>query len=260
MKLAPISWKLGVNRRSITAIILFIIAWELAARLSPYPRAIFPSFTDVLRTYASIPYDALLLKNYAYTALRALIGFILGLAAGVGVGLTSFYRRVGDYVQPIATMLFTVPSVAWIPLLIVWIGLKDYALPVTASFLCSFPPVLYGMIGAFRNIDREQVDVAMVLGAKPGTILRRIVFPQALLRILPLVKTEAVMAWKTVFVAEMVALSSGLGYMAMLYATTIETSKLLSVIIALSLTTLIIISFFDWVEARLSRLWFGGGL
>jgi ABC-type nitrate/sulfonate/bicarbonate transport system permease component len=247
-------------RKTLLSLTIFIVVWELAARLSPYPRTIFPAFTDVVRTFLSVSYLSLLARNYLYTAARALAGFLLGLFAGIGTGIASFTRKLGDYVQPVATLLFTVPSVAWIPLLIVWIGLKDFSLPIAASFLCSFPPVLYGMINSYRTIDKEQVDVAMALGAKPNTILWKIVLPQSILKILPLIKTEAVMTWKTVFVAEMVALSSGLGYLAMLYASTIETALLISVITVLSLTTLLIILFFDWLEKNLSSRWMGGGI
>ena len=244
--------------RAITSIAVFIALWELTTYLGMFPRALVPSFTDVVKVFTAPATAHLILVNYGLTALRAFLGFTLGLVGGVGLGILLSIRSMHEYVQPIATLFFAVPSVAWVPLLIVWVGIKEFELPVLASFLCSFPPVLYGVINAMRTIDKEQVEVAMVLGAKPQTILARIVIPQALLKVIPLVKTEAVMAWKTVFVTEMVALSSGLGYLAMVYATTIEMSNLVAVVLVLALTTLAIVQVFDFIEKELSSRWLGG--
>jgi len=235
----------------------FLLLWELVTELGPIPRALVPSLTDVVSVFMSSSSVYLIAVNYGLTALRAFSGFVLGLAGGIGLGVLFSIRSMHNYIQPVATLFFAVPSVAWVPILIVWIGIKEFELPVAASFLCSFPPALYGMINALRTVDREQVDVAMVLGARPQTIFTRIVLPQALLKIIPLIKTEAVMAWKTVFVTEMIALSSGLGYLAMVYATTIEMSSLIAVVLVLALTTLAIVQVFDLIERRFSSRWVG---
>jgi len=235
----------------------FLLLWELIAELGTAPRALVPAPTDVARVFMNLNSTYLIAVNYSLTAARALAGFILGLAGGIGLGVIFSIRSMHNYIQPVATLFFAVPSVAWVPILIVWVGIKEFELPVTASFLCSFPPVLYGMINALRTVDREQVDVAMVLGARPRTVFTKVVLPQALLKVIPLIKTEAVMAWKTVFVTEMIALSSGLGYLAMVYATTIDTSKLIAVVIVLALTTLAIVQLFDLIERKLSSRWVG---
>ena len=104
---------------------------------------------------------------------------------------------------------------------------------------------------------KDQIEVALVLGAKPLFVFREIVLPQALLRLIPQIKTEAVMAWKTVFVTEMVALSSGLGYLAITYATAIEMDKLLAVTLIFTLTTLALIELFEHLERYLSNKWLG---
>ncbi|MCD6323533.1 MAG: ABC transporter permease subunit [Desulfurococcales archaeon] len=243
---------------ALASIAVFLIAWEFLARFTPLANPLFPPPTRVALTFTNQRFLLTLAVNYGYTAVRALAGFALGLAAGIALGVALSAKGLSSFVQPIATIFFAIPSVAWIPLLIVWMGVKEMALPITASFLCSFPPVLYGTINAFRTADREEVDVALVLGARPTQVMKDIILPQALMKVIPVVKAEAVMSWKTVFVSEMVALSSGLGYLAMTYSSTLEVADLLAVISVLALTTLALIEGLDRVEATLVRRWLGG--
>ena len=244
-------------RKDKTAISLtiFLLAWELTSRALNNPLYPPPSEVALTLTHPAL-YESLGI-NYLLTSVRALTGFATGLIAGLGLGILSSAKQGQDYIQPIATILFVVPSVAWIPLLIVWIGVKPFELPVIASFMCSFPPVLYGTINALRTLDKDEVEAALTLGAKPPLIFKKLIIPQLMLKIMPLIKSEAVMSWKTVFVTEMVALSSGLGYLAIMFSETLEISGLLAVISVLALTTLGIIQALDRLESRLTIKWFG---
>ncbi len=244
--------------RTTVSIASFIAAWELLAGFTPLRNPLFPTPISVASVFTDPKFLASLAINYGYTALRASAGFAMGLIVGVALGVAFSAKGLSSYIQPVATIFFAVPSVAWIPLLIVWVGVKEMALPITASFLCSFPPVLYGTINAFRTADRDEVDVALVLGAKPSQIMRDIILPQALVKVIPVIKAEAVMSWKTVFVSEMVALSSGLGYLAITYSSTLEVSKLIAVISILALTTLAVIEALDRVEEVFTEKWLGG--
>ncbi len=245
--------------RTLLSLALFFVLWEIIARVEIVPRYIFPSFTDVFASAVSLTLNGVLLHNYFLTLLRALVGFSLGTLCGLSVGvLVVVAGSLADFVQPIATLLFSIPAVGWIPLLIVWVGIREMRLPIAVSFMCSFPPVLYGVISGFRTMSRDEVEAALCLGARPQQVLRRIVLPQLLLRLIPILKSEAVMVWKSVFVTEMVALSSGLGYLALMYSSSIEISNLIAVILVLGLTTLVIIQLFDLIETKVSARWVAG--
>ena len=241
--------------KSLVSITTLLILWELLSRSMDNP--LFPPFSSVLTLYLDPEFTRILFNNYLITLTRAILGFILGLFMGLSIGFLLSRGRLSEYVQPVATLFFSIPSVAWIPLLIVWIGLHEFELPLASSFICAFPPILYGSINAFRTIDRDQVDVALTLGADPNTVLKKIIIPQSIPKIIPLIKVEAVMVWKTVFVVEMLVLSNGLGYIAYLYASLIEMDKLLAVIILMALNTLVITQVFDHVERLITRKWFG---
>lgn len=246
----------NIKQMSVSILVLIAI-WELVIDFGLLPRALIPSFLDVIKAGYELMITGILPQNYAITSIRAVTGFIMGFIFGFLLGIFISTKSLQNYIQPIATLFFAVPSVAWIPILIVWIGLKEFALPVAASFVCSFPPILYGTFNSFRTFDAEQIGVAEVLGARPSEVFVRIVIPQVLLKLLPVIKVEAVMVWKAVFVAEMVALSSGLGYLAMVYSTTLDMAKLIACIVVLSLTTLGIIQALDHLEAKYSKRWLG---
>ncbi len=242
--------------KALISITFFLIFWELSSRIINSP--LYPPPSEVALTFTSPELYGSLGINYLLTAARALTGFTIGLITGLGLGILSSIRYGQGYVQPVATIFFVVPSVAWIPLLIVWVGVKPFELPVIASFLCSFPPVLYGTINALRAVDKDEVEAALTLGANPTVVFKELIIPQIILKIMPLIKSEAVMAWKTVFVTEMIALSSGLGYLAIMYSETLEVSELIAVISVLALTTLLIIQALDKIESILSNRWLGG--
>ncbi|MEM4541390.1 MAG: ABC transporter permease subunit [Archaeoglobaceae archaeon] len=196
-----------------------------------------------------------LIDNYLLTLIRSTLGFILGLALGLFTGLIITLRRsFDDYLSPIATLVFSVPSVAWIPILIVLIGINEFTLPLSASFMCTYPPILYGVVNTLKMFDRNQLDVADIYCAKRTTKYRLVILPQLIGRLIPMIKTEAVMAWKTVFVVEMVVLPNGIGYLALIYASTLRMDSLIAVVLVLALSLILINSIIGRVEKNFSQV------
>lgn len=245
-----------MNVRSIASVLMFFSIWEFTARyLIPVPKAIFPSFTQAIWNFTDQSFLLTLLSNYSQTLLRSLLGFTAGFLSSLLTGLAlSLKHTASDYVSPIATLMFSVPSVAWIPVLIVLVGVDEFRLPLVASFMCSYPPILYGVINALRTFDRDQLDVAAVYCLKHRTRYRFVILPQLMARVLPSVKTEAVMVWKTVFVTEMLVLPNGIGYLALIYASTLNMDKLIAVVLVLALTLISINALIDRLEKNSSRI------
>ena len=236
----------SLSRRAAYAIIL--IVWQAASYAA---RGWLVGPLDILSAYADPGFASKLVEAYAVTATRALTGFLLGLVAGLGLGLLTAYIRVGeDVAEGLAAVASSVPSVAWIPLLIAAMGVDEFRLPVAVSFLCSFPPILYQSISAARSIDPEQVMVARTLGARGLFLWRTIILPSIVEKVFPAVKVEAAMVWKTVFAAEMVAVPSGLGYLAMLYADLLDVRHVAAIVALLAVTVAAIV----YVVSRVEKL------
>ncbi|QOR95057.1 ABC transporter permease subunit [Thermosphaera chiliense] len=123
--------------------------------------------------------------------------------------------------------------------------------------MCSFPPILYGVLNSSRTINSEILEAAFTLGANSWSTLARIVAPISLLKITPIVKTEVVMVFKTTLIVEMLVLTSGLGHLLLLYSLTIDVKHLLSTMIALTIPIVVIVESIDVVEKKVSSKWIG---
>jgi len=244
-------------QRVILPISILILLWELTGRVGIYPQYIFPPFSCVVESFTNIKYLHSVIENTIVTLIRAGLGFVIGTIVGIALGFVLVGLRLAEYVQPIATIFFVIPSVVWIPLLILWIGLDPLKLPLAAAFICSFPPILYGILNSSRTVDLDQVEVALTLGADPWTVLRKVIIPLAVLKTLPIMKTEAIMVFKTIIVVEMVTLSSGLGYLLLTYSLTIDVQHVLATIMVLSLIMVGIIELIDVLEKKIASKWIG---
>lgn len=244
-----------MNYKGLISIGILLLSWELSSRYVVRAPTIFPSFTQVVSCFTDFLFLDLLVNNYFKSIYRSLLGFAGGLFLGVITGiLISLKPSLVEYMSPPATLLFSIPSVAWIPVLIVLIGINEFTLPLAASFMCSYPPILYGIMNALRMFDVNIMDVAKVYCTKLSTRYKLVVFPLLLTRMLPSIRTEAVMVWKTIFVVEMMVLPNGLGYLALTYATTLRMPQLIAVILTLSMTLVFVNALIDAVERRFSKI------
>lgn len=245
-----------MNRRNLISIFAFLACWEIFARyFITIPNTIFPSFSQVFILFADQKFVESLIENYLLTLFRSMLGFALGLTLGLFTGLMIMLKRsLDDYLSPIATLAFSVPSVAWIPILIVLVGINEFTLPLSASFMCTYPPILYGVINTLKMFDRNQLEIADIYCAKRTTKYKLVILPQLIGRLIPLIKTEAVMAWKTVFVVEMVVLPNGMGYLALIYASTLKMASLIAVVLVLAVSLILINSALGRIEKNFSRV------
>lgn len=244
-------------KKIIMPFIILAITWEALGRSGMYPIYLFPPFSHVAASFIETSYLSNVLNGLLLTMIRAMAGLIIGTATGIVLGFLFIGLKLTEYVQPVATVFFVIPSVAWIPLLILWVGLDSFKLPIAAAFMCSFPPILYGMINASRTIDKDQVEVAFTLGASPWMVLRKLLLPISLLKLFPIIKTETVMVWKTVLVVEMVALSTGLGHLLLTYSLIIDVKHVLATIMVFALVMIGIIELIDNLEKIIITKWLG---
>ena len=251
-----------MKRRRLTALTkeaiplaLVILVWEAVSRAGLVPVYLLPSPTQVLHALLKLCVEGVLWAEYLATLRRVAVGFVLGSVAGVLLGLLTAYlpwaRRI---TQPLAALFASIPAVALVPLLMVWVGLNE-GLPIATVFLCSFPPALYNTLSGARCVDRDMVEVAKTLGAGETYIIRTIVLPQALPSILSALKLEAAMAWRTCFVAELVAVSSGLGYLMMEAEAALRVDVMLATLLLLTLSCHLFQESIEQLEKSLTGRW-----
>ena len=143
---------------------------------------------------------------------RVLLGFAIGSAAAVVLGtLTGLSRRACEAVEPTLQALRTVPTLAWAPLLLLWMGI-DEPPKLTLVAIGAFFPVYVNLVAGIHNVDRKLIEVARVYDLSPRAIARRVVIPASLPSLMTGLRLGLSQAWLFVVVAEFFGASAGLGF------------------------------------------------
>jgi sulfonate transport system permease protein len=154
----------------------------------------------------------LLQADLVATLLRVVEGFALGSIVAIALGtLTGLSRRADAMLEPTLQALRTVPTLAWAPLLLLWLGIDDPP-RVTLVAIGAFFPVYVNLVAGISGVDRKLVEVARVFDLGEWEIARRVVLPAALPELLTGLRLGATQAWLFVVVAEFFGASQGLGF------------------------------------------------
>jgi sulfonate transport system permease protein len=188
-------------------------AWELAVRaglsdgrLVPPPSRIFEEFAELWRAGE-------LSRHVVATLLRVAVGFGLGTVAGTLLGALAGYSSLTRrLIDPTLQGLRAVPSIAWIPLFILWLGIFETS-KVALIAVGVFFPVYLGTMGAILSVDRKIVEVGRVFRLSGLAMVRRILLPAVLPTYVWSLRAGLGLGWMFVIAAEFMGASEGLGYL-----------------------------------------------
>ena len=189
------------------------LGWELAVRaglsdgrLMPPPSRIYEEFADLARSGE-------LLRHVIATLLRVAIGFFFGTVAGTLLGAIAGYSTlVRRLIDPSLQGLRAVPSIAWIPLFILWLGIFETS-KVALIAAGVFFPIYLGVMGAVMSVDRKIVEVGRVFRLSGPRMVRRILLPAVLPAYVLSLRSGLGLGWMFVIAAEFMGASEGLGYL-----------------------------------------------
>jgi len=186
---------------------------EAASRTGWVAGHLMPPPSEVLNTVWWLLQQGNLLAHIATSSLRVLVGFGLGaslaLAVGALVGLSRGAERVLD---PSFQALRAIPSLAWVPLLLLWLGI-DESPKIVLIAIGAFFPVYMGVAAGFRDVDRKLVEVARMAGLSQLALVRRLLLPAALPSVMTGLRNGLSLAWMFMVAAELIAATRGLGYL-----------------------------------------------
>src|SRR5271169_6143792 len=158
------------------------------------------------------PYSGTWFANLVFSADRVGKGFLAAILVAVPVGLAIGWNRIASgALDPTVQLLRPIPITAWLPFSIAVFGIRDMG-AVFLIALGAFYPIVVNTAQGARDVERNLIRAAMMMGAGRWTILRRVVFPASLPSIFTGLRIGLGIAWTAVIVAEMVAVKSGLGY------------------------------------------------
>ncbi len=158
------------------------------------------------------PYSGTWFANLIFSAERVGKGFLAAILVAVPVGLAIGWNRIASgALDPTVQLLRPIPITAWLPFSIAVFGIKDLG-AVFLIALGAFYPIVVNTAQGARDVERNLIRAAMMMGAGRWTVLRRVVLPASLPSIFTGLRVGLGIAWTAVIVAEMVAVKSGLGY------------------------------------------------
>ncbi|MEP6504166.1 MAG: ABC transporter permease [Betaproteobacteria bacterium] len=185
---------------------------ELASRLGWIGANLLPAPSDVLRALGEVGWRTLAGHVLAST-LRVAIGFALGAVLAVIIGsAVGLSRTVQAVLDPTFQALRAIPSLAWVPLLLLWLGI-DEASKIVLIAIGAFFPVTMGVASGFRDVDRKLVEVARLMRLSSFALVRRVLLPAALPAVLTGLRNGLSLAWMFMVAAELIAATRGLGYL-----------------------------------------------
>ena len=191
--------------------VLLLAAWHGAVRISGSD--LFPTPLEVLRGLIELVQRGLLLKYVVASLFRVTWGFGLAVLVGVPVGLVLGWFRVAySAFNPFIQILRPISPIAWIPVAILWFGVKDTA-PIFLIFLASVFPITVSAMAAVQNMQQVYLRAAQNFGLSGIPLFRRVILPAALPQIITGLRIALGVAWLVVVAAEMIAVNSGLGYL-----------------------------------------------
>jgi sulfonate transport system permease protein len=189
------------------------LAWELVVSLGYSTGRLVPPPSRVFATIVELARSGELSKHIAATLTRVGLGFGLGVIAGTMLGAISGYwalaRRLLD---PTVQALRAIPSIAWVPLFILWLGIFETS-KVALIAVGVFFPVYLGVMGAILSVDRKIVEVGRIFRLSGFAMIRRILLPAVLPAYVVSLRVGLGLGWMFVVAAEFMGASEGLGYL-----------------------------------------------
>jgi sulfonate transport system permease protein len=213
---APRPGRLQAVGRPLLGLLVPVVlgaAWEVAVwaglfsgRLVPPPSVIYAAFVELAASGE-------LQQHATATLLRVAAGFALGVAAGTIMGaLTGYSALVHRLLDPSLQGLRAIPSIAWVPLFILWFGIFE-ASKVILIAVGVFFPVYLGLMGAVLSVDRKIVEVGRAFRLSGLAMVRRILLPAVMPAYVLSLRAGLGLGWMFVVAAEFMGASQGLGYL-----------------------------------------------
>ncbi|MES3011859.1 MAG: ABC transporter permease [Pseudomonadota bacterium] len=192
--------------------VLLLLLAELAVKAGWVSANLLPAPSDVVQTLVALgPQD--LLRHMLASTGRVASGFALGAGLGLLLGaVVGLSRRSEDLLNPTFQALRAIPSLAWVPLLLLWLGI-DEASKVVLIAIGAFFPVYMGVSSGFRDVDRKLIEVGQMYGLGSVALVRRVLLPAALPPILTGLRNGLSLSWMFMVAAELIAATHGLGYL-----------------------------------------------
>ena len=242
-RLGEFGWRLAVP---VALIALWYVFTEWLPMVHP---VLLPSPAAVLRTFWRLLLNGELFGHIGASLLRIFYANLAALALGVPIGLAmGLLRPVERLLDGLVNLFRPIPPLAWVPLSILWLGIGTLSV-VFITFLAAFFAILINTVAGARAVDRLHVRAALSLGAGRRRLVTHVVLPTVASHVFTGLRVAIGVSWMSIVAAELIAASSGLGYMITYYREVLRTDAIIVGMLTIGLIGLAM----DVVTRRIER-------
>ena len=203
------SWKI----LSWVSLVVFVILWQWAGSRQLVNTSILPKPALILEKLADMILDGSLVRYTLVSLKRVFLGYCLGGGIGLVFGfMIGLNRRLEQFINLYIGILRPIPPIAWIPFLILALGIGELS-KITVIAIGSFWPLLLNTIEGVHTADESLLELGRVLEKDRKTVIFKIILPSAVPSVFTGARLGISRAWSCVVTAEMIAASAGVGYL-----------------------------------------------
>ena len=257
------SIRLAISRRSYILLALFgllvpLLGWALVSSFAGVNPVFLPGPGKVFTRIITWALDDDLLGDAFVSTMRVVAGWALSALLAVPLGLLiGSWRAVQALLEPLTDFIRYMPAVAFIPLVMLWVGIDEGA-KVAIIFIGTFFQMVLMVAEDVRRVPMAQIEAAQTMGATRREVLEKVILPSAKPALLDTLRVTMGWAWTYLVVAELVAANSGLGFSILKAQRFLQTDKIFAGILLIGFIGLAIDQLFrllhrkafPWLHAR----------
>ncbi|MGM9921696.1 MAG: ABC transporter permease [Bhargavaea sp.] len=235
----------GVRKALLGGILplVLVIIWEALSRAEVFPAYQLPAPSVILSTIIGMAQDGSLWSHVGITVYRVFAGFLIGSLVAVVLGsVVGFYKKAEHVLDPTIQAFRSIPSLAWVPLFILWMGIGEPS-KVTMIAVGVFFPVYLNTVSGIAGVDRKLIEVGRMYGLNAYQLVTRVILPAALPSFLTGLRSGLGLGWMFVVAAELMGASQGLGYLLVVGQNTLSPETIIASIILFA----VIGKLSDWI-------------
>ncbi|MCF8476422.1 MAG: ABC transporter permease [Pseudolabrys sp.] len=235
----------------VFSIVVLLAAWELLARTGTFTPFQLPALSAVLERIWSDGVDGDLAINTGLTLYRALTGFLICAVGGIAIGMAMSRNAVANwFFDPIVSVGFPMPKIAFLPVVILWLGVYDTA-KITIIVVDAIFPVIAATVIAIQGVEKELIWSARNMGASNRELLHQVILPAASPQIITGLQVSLPLCLIVAVVAEMLMGGYGLGGAMMTAANFANSTSVFAGIVEIAAIGYVLIKIMALIRRRL---------
>jgi NitT/TauT family transport system permease protein len=239
------------NTLRVISILVLLAIWQIGGMTTePY---ILPTPVEVMKSWWQLTLSGELITAAGASVFVFVLGFTIALALGIPLGIaTGVSKPLGDFFDTYVTIFWSTPTIALLPLLVVWFGLT-LETKLVLVFLSAFWPLVINTQVGIQNVDKSYVEVATAFGATRWEILRHVLFPASVPYLVAGMRIAVGRAIIGVIVAELFTSVTGLGARMTYYSNFFQVANYFAALLMFVLFSVATTEAVRLIEVRFSR-------